>query len=879
MTRQVQFRRGTTIENDGFIGAAGEIVVDSDKQELRLHDGNTKGGVAIPTEAKRGFGKTVTLAQAVSSTNAKEGYTVIISDRGNGLFEYKSGEVADNIDIFAAANGLFLVRQYYSSKNIQLEDDSTLQEFVDDLPAEIDSTTDAKVETHNLDGTSHPDKASIAYVDNIVAAIGSGAPAGTFATLGDLQTAFPAGDSNIYVVTANGNWYYYSGSWLAGGLYQSTGIADNSVEERHLTFSVASKNLFDKTAASTGFYVDYTTGNLIASGSNSASDYMPVLESTMYHRNENGQMSFYDSGKVYISGLLSGRTFTTPANTAFIRTTVPNADLDTEQVELGGVGTTYVGFEPLVDSSRISPTVDKSKLAFLTPSTNLFDKDDVTVGFFVDPSNGTLQANGAFVSSAYIAVNPSTLYSKVTNRQIAYYELDGTYISGLNSGTRITTSPANADYLRFSMQIAEAETEQLNEGATLLEYEEFGGRYKGSDIERESIPDTALESDYVESVESRNLYNKDTSTDGFFVQFNNGGLSANASFTTSDYTPVEELTTYIWNGAGQIAFYDEAKVYISGELSNKNPTSPANAAFIRISVRLEDKDTEQFELGYYRTKYESAVKVIDAPSKRSVGRTYVVDAGGNGDFTTIQPALNAAGIGATSGAWGEVVVMDGTYNGQLIPVKYVHLRGVNRDAVTIHYDGVFGDESNQDTFKNEPTIWKVSNLTATGLHVKYVMHIDESTPDVEVEVDNVKFEKLGNVAGGSIGIGLWAGHKVKVTNSDLIAQADINVNFYCHTSTAQEESATLIVENNRVTGCKTGILLETLDSDMTNLVVLRDNLFEGSSQDLSFNRTATQDDMNIKAAGNQVNTIARFGGSQLTLEQPIVNPSPTVNDY
>ncbi|MBM3931309.1 MAG: hypothetical protein FJ336_08575, partial [Sphingomonadales bacterium] len=42
--RRVQLRRGTSAENNGFIGAIGEITVDTDRKSIRVHDGATAGG-------------------------------------------------------------------------------------------------------------------------------------------------------------------------------------------------------------------------------------------------------------------------------------------------------------------------------------------------------------------------------------------------------------------------------------------------------------------------------------------------------------------------------------------------------------------------------------------------------------------------------------------------------------------------------------------------------------------------------------------------------------------------------------------------------------------------------------------------------------------
>ena len=47
MPTQVQFRRGTTTQNNAFTGAAGELSVDSTLTTLRVHDGSTAGGVAL----------------------------------------------------------------------------------------------------------------------------------------------------------------------------------------------------------------------------------------------------------------------------------------------------------------------------------------------------------------------------------------------------------------------------------------------------------------------------------------------------------------------------------------------------------------------------------------------------------------------------------------------------------------------------------------------------------------------------------------------------------------------------------------------------------------------------------------------------------------
>lgn len=47
MTKQVQFRRGTTDQHTSFTGAEGEITVDTDKNTAIVHDGDKVGGYEL----------------------------------------------------------------------------------------------------------------------------------------------------------------------------------------------------------------------------------------------------------------------------------------------------------------------------------------------------------------------------------------------------------------------------------------------------------------------------------------------------------------------------------------------------------------------------------------------------------------------------------------------------------------------------------------------------------------------------------------------------------------------------------------------------------------------------------------------------------------
>jgi len=50
MATQVQLRRGTTSATSSFVGAIGEVTVDTDKNVCVVHDNTTTGGIALLRE-------------------------------------------------------------------------------------------------------------------------------------------------------------------------------------------------------------------------------------------------------------------------------------------------------------------------------------------------------------------------------------------------------------------------------------------------------------------------------------------------------------------------------------------------------------------------------------------------------------------------------------------------------------------------------------------------------------------------------------------------------------------------------------------------------------------------------------------------------------
>ncbi|TCM89596.1 YD repeat-containing protein [Paenibacillus sp. BK033] len=106
-------------------------------------------------------------------------------------------------------------------------------------------------------------KADKAYVDTQLAAV-NGGPKGTYATLVALQTAFPTGNANNYLVAADGKWYYWSGTaWTAGGQYQSSGIAADSINTASIATGAVRGDKLDQVLGT--HTITYNTNGTVAS--------------------------------------------------------------------------------------------------------------------------------------------------------------------------------------------------------------------------------------------------------------------------------------------------------------------------------------------------------------------------------------------------------------------------------------------------------------------------------------------------------------------------------------------------------------------------------------------------------------------------------------
>jgi len=400
----------------------------------------------------------------------------------------------------------------------------------------------------------------------------------------------------------------------------------------------ALKNKFDKDVVNLGRVV--LNGNLSVNSGYNTTNYLEITPNNDYISNTLfGHRAYYDKDKGYISQETSGATiFTSPSEAYFARISFSTAySINDIQIEQGDILSTYESykegllvsylFDKTIKTDNIlDSSVTADKISIILRGKNIFDKTAITASHYVNYLSGVLVASVSYNASDYLKVSELTQY--ICNELIyykAYYNEYKIFISGENTNVDTFTTPSNAAYVRLTISTAkDLDTLQIEQGATTTTYEVFKHYIAPHYVTEESIADNAITTDgikfgavtedkidltYSEKIYGigKNKFNKTAITTGYFVNYLNGNLSANAAYNASDYLAIKPSTNYV---SDQIfthhSYYDEDKVFISGtNVAASSFTSPSGAYYIRGSLSLaRDLDTFQFEEGTVSTSYE-----------------------------------------------------------------------------------------------------------------------------------------------------------------------------------------------------------------------------------------------------------------------------------
>jgi predicted MPP superfamily phosphohydrolase len=328
-------------------------------------------------------------------------------------------------------------------------------------------------------------KADKTYVDNQIANVANGSPKGVYATVEDLQTAFPTGTTGIYVVTADGKWYYWNGSaWTAGGVYQATALET----DKTLTVSDAAadaKVTGDKVGELKSAFNKYGVYNVkLNPNYQYPRTALPVVSGHEYSirimgvDGESGYSSIYvaQGQDSLTSDIKAGNlaTFTpSGADTVYLVTRYLNATPSyppTILFELADNTDKYSVIEiqkKIAEVDEINEAQQRTNSNINDLSRSISDQvnynenlfDGIYANVIYSTSDGSSGASSTYVSSVnLIDVSASDVITfddlppTYKNCYILYYNSSKVYLSShsFSGVTRTTkTAPANAAYFRF----------------------------------------------------------------------------------------------------------------------------------------------------------------------------------------------------------------------------------------------------------------------------------------------------------------------------------------------------------------------------------------------------------------------------------------------
>lgn len=180
-----------------------------------------------------------------------------------------------------------------------------------------------KEAVNNID-LNKAEKTTVQALDDKVRSLASGSPKAVSSVSEMTDT------TKNYVLTTDGNWYYYNGSaWVSGGTYQGTEIEKSSISQdlisKNLSSLILEGDLSYGAVFENGFY-DTTNGSLI-DNSNwlRCRTYMSVKEKEIYFVEFNETISntrcdiiFWDDKLNFISSKTGVESFIVPDGASFI---------------------------------------------------------------------------------------------------------------------------------------------------------------------------------------------------------------------------------------------------------------------------------------------------------------------------------------------------------------------------------------------------------------------------------------------------------------------------------------------------------------------------------------------------------------------------------
>lgn len=243
--------------------------------------------------------------------------------------------------------------------------------------------------------------------------------------------------TRLYVLTTTGHWFYYDGAaWQDGGVYQSTGLALNSVARGNLKFTKRSAQLYDNDNPT--IINAYGSSGSFVSNANSYTVVIPVLPETQYFVQKPAKgtrFQIYEcaaapavGGSYSVMHGANGSTtmhfdvFTTAATTNYLAIFAYNAGADSDYsfddiygelvVNAGALPISWQPYHPLsLESADLSNKIRLENIADSLRTYQLLDKDNCVIIHKLNTGSGNTISDSAPSYTIVMSCKPETKYT------------------------------------------------------------------------------------------------------------------------------------------------------------------------------------------------------------------------------------------------------------------------------------------------------------------------------------------------------------------------------------------------------------------------------------------------------------------------------------
>lgn len=487
------------------------------------------------------------------------------------------------------------------------------------------------------------------------------------------------------------------------------------------------------------------------------------------------------------------------------------------------------------------------KTDFITTGKNKFDKTKRAVGYRIYEVDGTLAVASTYDTSDYIPVKSGDVITISTKcRYYAFYNTSKTFISAVNNSSynTVTITAPSDGYLRFTTGTAFVDTSQVELNSSATTYEAFkyvidkikveGTNITNKSIDNINIKDETLTEDKVNPASNivvkkvgKNIININNLVSGYYISYLDGLPKVGASYSYADYIKIKPSATYAYSSSGgslqQLAYYDENKVFISGNAGGTSPitlTTPSNARYMRVTVTNAYKNFNlQIEEGSTPTTYEPYQVGINVDEIIGLAQnmpTITVKKDGTGDFTTIRSAIESITDSGVNKFY-KVQIYEGSdgiydifseytttelenvnFKGLYIP-NYTKLEGIGNVTIKGELATSLNAQFNLISTLNLNQVCDLENLTITSKNCRYAVHDDPPTSSIKIvhNLRKCKFIKYTGTVGYSIayGSGCRSGAVIDIDDCDF--ESEMNFPYSIHNNVSFTEPMHLKINNSR----------------------------------------------------------------------------------